>query len=191
VPSGFRVALRAAWRGARISKRSVSRRPPVESSASGGTAGGSQVIFGLHRIPTSPYAEQDESGGGSDLRRAGWERANSVSVMGLRRRYATVLVACFLVVGSMALGGSVAGAHLPGTDGGPADRGCRPVINDRYYVGATGRVGCDRARAIARASIRRTRTFFYWRCTGRGTGFGHCHGSGPWRRSVVHWAVND
>lgn len=90
----------------------------------------------------------------------------------------------------LALAPAAAGDR-PFTDGGPADRGCRPVLNDRYYVGASGRVGCDRARVIARAQIRRGRRFSNWSCTGRGTSFGHCHGSGPWRRSKVHWAAND
>jgi len=83
-----------------------------------------------------------------------------------------------------------ASAHRPFTDGGPADRGCKPVLSKRYYVGATA-VNCGRARAIARAQIRQGRRFYYWRCTGRGTSFGHCHGWGRWRGSVVHWAAND
>lgn len=81
-------------------------------------------------------------------------------------------------------------AHMPGTDGGPADRGCSPVINARYYVGASGRVSCGLARRIAAASIR-GRRFSRWSCTGRRTGFGQCHGRGARRGSVVHWAVND
>jgi len=87
-------------------------------------------------------------------------------------------------------GASPATAHWPSTDGGPAEKGCEPVIGDRYYVGAT-QVDCGRARAIARAQIRAGRRFHYWRCTGRGQTFGHCHGWGRWRGSKVHWAVND
>lgn len=98
---------------------------------------------------------------------------------------------CSLVVtlALLALPGAAA-AHRPGTDGGPAERGCEPVLNDRYYVGATD-VNCGRARAIARAQIRAGRQFYYWNCTGRGSTFGHCHGTGPWRGSMVHWAAND
>jgi hypothetical protein len=81
-------------------------------------------------------------------------------------------------------------AHAPGTDGGPADRGCAPVIDARYYVGASGRVSCGLARRIAAASIR-GRRFTRWNCTGRRTSFGHCHGRGVRRGSMVHWAAND
>ena len=81
-------------------------------------------------------------------------------------------------------------AHMPGSDGGPAQKGCEPVLNSRFYVGAT-KVDCGRARVIARAQIRSGRSFYYWNCTGRGSSFGHCHGTGRWRGSMVHWAVND
>jgi hypothetical protein len=76
--------------------------------------------------------------------------------------------------------------HLPGTDGGPAQRGCKPVISGRYYVGAT-RVSCRKARKVAARSIRGA-YLSAWSCTGVGTGFGHCHRSGG---RIVHWAVND
>lgn len=85
---------------------------------------------------------------------------------------------------------NVAAAHDPGTTGIPK-RGCEPVMHDRYYVGVSGKVGCSRARGIARAQIRSGRVYKLWRCTGRGTGFGHCHGLARWRGSTVHWAVND
>jgi hypothetical protein len=80
--------------------------------------------------------------------------------------------------------------HAPGTDGGPADRGCRPVLGARFYVGASGRVSCRIARQVASGSIRGQR-FERWRCTGVGRSFGHCHGRGIRRGSMVHWAVND
>jgi hypothetical protein len=80
-------------------------------------------------------------------------------------------------------------AHDPGTDGGPAQRGCQPVNNARIYVGAT-RVSCSIARQVAAGSLRGQR-FKRWRCTGLRTSFGHCHGRGIRRGAIVHWAVND
>jgi hypothetical protein len=80
-------------------------------------------------------------------------------------------------------------AGPPGTDGGPAGRGCRAVNNYATYVGAT-RVSCSIVRTVAAGSVRGKR-FDRWRCTGVGTGFGHCHGRGIRRGGIVHWAVND
>jgi hypothetical protein len=80
-------------------------------------------------------------------------------------------------------------AHDPGTDGGPARRGCLPINNARIYVGAT-RVSCSIARQVAAGSLRGQR-FERWRCTGLRAGFGHCHGRGIRRGAIVHWAVND
>lgn len=82
-------------------------------------------------------------------------------------------------------------AHMPGTDGGPAQRGCAPVMQARYYVGAT-RVSCKVAREVAAGIIRRT-SFTRWRCTflRPSRSFGHCHGRGIRRGGIVHWAVND
>lgn len=82
-----------------------------------------------------------------------------------------------------------AGAHDPGTDGGPAQRGCAPVMNQTVYVGAT-RVSCTIARTVAASSVRGQR-FERWRCTGVGNSFGHCHGRGIRSGAIVHWAVND
>lgn len=84
-----------------------------------------------------------------------------------------------------------ASAHMPGTDGGPAQRGCAPVIDQRFYVGAT-RVSCKVARIVARGVIRGS-SFTRWRCTflRPSRGFGHCHGLGIRRGGIVHWAVND
>jgi hypothetical protein len=48
--------------------------------------------------------------------------------------------------------GSVYRADLPGTDGGPADRGCAPVLNGAYYVGATN-MACSNARRVATKAI--------------------------------------
>lgn len=81
-------------------------------------------------------------------------------------------------------------AHMPGTDGGPADRGCQPVNRSQTYVGASGGVSCRIARIVAKGSVR-GQHFERWRCTGIGSGFGHCHGRGIRRGSIVHWAVND
>lgn len=88
---------------------------------------------------------------------------------------------------ALALSVGSAQANAPGTDGGPADRGCAPIISKRYYVGASGRVTCGLARRVAARSIR-GRSARGWRCTGVRSGFGHCHKSGGRK---VHWAVND
>ena len=86
--------------------------------------------------------------------------------------------------------GPAAAAHDPGTDGGPADRGCRPVQAGATYVGAT-RVSCRIARKVA-AGVKRGQRFTRWRCTwSGGRAFGHCHGRGIRRGGIVHWAVND
>ena len=85
---------------------------------------------------------------------------------------------------------AAAGAHMPGTDGGPADRGCAPVNNARTYVGAT-RVSCRIARQVA-AGVTNGGRFARWHCTwSPGRAFGHCHGRGIRRGGIVHWAVND
>lgn len=93
----------------------------------------------------------------------------------------------FCVFGLLALPAG-AEAHRPWSDGGAADRGCEKAVHGAYYVGVSGRVGCGRARAIARAQIRMGRTFELWNCSGRGSSFGHCHGKGKWRGSTIHWA---
>jgi hypothetical protein len=64
-----------------------------------------------------------------------------------------------------------AAAHMPGTDGGPAQRGCQPVNDFGTYVGAT-RVSCSLARQVA-AGVTRGQSFARWRCTwqpGEGSG---------------------
>jgi hypothetical protein len=96
-----------------------------------------------------------------------------------------VAAAALAVLGS----GSVATAHLPGSDGGPAKRNCGVITGVSKYgsvgVGAT-RVRCRVARRVARGSVRRE-TFPRWRCTGKGTRFGHCHGRGAYEGAKVHW----
>lgn len=84
-----------------------------------------------------------------------------------------------------------AAANMPGTDGGPAQRGCSPVNGGSTYVGAT-RVSCRIARIVA-AGVTNGQSFDRWRCTFTrpGRGFGHCHGRGIRRGATVHWAVND
>jgi hypothetical protein len=80
-------------------------------------------------------------------------------------------------------------AHAPGSDGGPAKRNCgslgRISSQGPVGVGATD-VSCRTARRVARGSVR-GQTFERWRCTGRLTRFGHCHGAGTRRGAVVHW----
>jgi hypothetical protein len=85
---------------------------------------------------------------------------------------------------------AAAGGHMPGTDGGPAKRGCRPVNGGSTYVGAT-KVSCRIARKVVRG-VKRGETFSRWRCTwSAGRAFGHCHGRGVRRGGIAHWAVND
>ena len=80
-------------------------------------------------------------------------------------------------------------AHAPGSDGGPARRSCGVLKGVSRHgpvgVGAT-RVSCSIARQVAKGSVR-GRRFERWRCTGRRTRFGHCHGRGIRRGGVVHW----
>jgi hypothetical protein len=94
-----------------------------------------------------------------------------------------------LAAGALLLPG-VAFAHMPGTDGGPADRGCAPVNGGATYVGAT-RVSCRIARQVV-VGVKRGQRFERWRCTwSGGRAFGHCHGRGVRTGGIVHWAVND
>ena len=98
-------------------------------------------------------------------------------------------LAAAFVLTVIALTSSTAVAHKPGTDGGEADRGCGVVRGASKYgpvgVGAT-RVSCKIARIVARGSVKGER-FTRWRCTGRRTRFGHCHGRGIRKGGVVHW----
>jgi hypothetical protein len=105
------------------------------------------------------------------------------------RLLSRVPIALALIVVLAATG--AASAHMPGTDGGPAQRGCAPVLNQRYYVGAT-RVSCKVARIVARGVIRGS-SFSRWRCAllRPSRSFGHCHGRGIRHGGIVHWAVND
>jgi hypothetical protein len=100
------------------------------------------------------------------------------------------LVLLGLAVLALATDG-VAAAHLPGTDGGPAQWGCAPILDGRFYVGAT-RVSCRIARKVARGTIN-GRHFEHWGCTylRPSRNFGHCHGHGPRKGAIAHWAVND
>jgi hypothetical protein len=89
---------------------------------------------------------------------------------------------------ALTLGAGVAHADYPGTDGGPAEKGCKPVRGGMIYVGATN-MSCDTARIVARKASKGGSPSL-WRCTGRGTSFGHCHGQW-WRRGrTAHWASN-
>jgi hypothetical protein len=87
---------------------------------------------------------------------------------------------------------AAAGAHDPGTYGGPADRLCRPALGGSISVGAT-RVSCRTARRVAARRVRDGERFRRWRCPGtrQGSGYGHCHGKGSRRGAIVHWGVND
>ena len=80
-------------------------------------------------------------------------------------------------------------AHAPGTDGGGGRRSCGVLEGVSRHgpvgVGAT-RVSCRIARIVARGSVR-GRSYERWRCSGRRTRFGHCHGRGTRRGGSVHW----
>ena len=97
-----------------------------------------------------------------------------------------MLTAAMLV---LALGVGEAASHRPGTDGGAARKACGVLYGVSPYgpvgVGAT-RVSCRIARIVARGSVKGQR-FERWRCTGRRTRFGHCHGRGIRRGGMVHW----
>ena len=98
-----------------------------------------------------------------------------------------VLTPFTLVLLVLALAAS-ASAHRPGSDGGTAKRGCGTITGVSEFgpvgVGAT-KVRCRVARRVARGSVK-GETFARWRCTGRGTRFGHCHRRGNSTRRV-HW----
>lgn len=104
----------------------------------------------------------------------------------LRRIVPAVLVSCGLIL-AVPVG---SGAHNAGSDGGPINKGCKPIANGTIYVGAT-RISCATARKIA-TGARQGKTYQNWSCgRAKGTGFGHCHGRGYARGAIVHWAVND
>ena len=103
-------------------------------------------------------------------------------------RIGTVVVVAAVTIAAAMPPGTA--AHRPGTDGGPAQRGCRPINGGRTYVGAT-RVSCTLARVVV-SGIGRGQSFERWSCTWLSrTSFGHCHGRGIRRGAIVHWAVND
>lgn len=84
-----------------------------------------------------------------------------------------------------------AAAHHPGTEGSPA-RACgkMQVRGATVAIGAT-RVQCRVARKAARRVLLGGRRLRRWPCRGvpSGAGFGHCHGTGPRRRAIVHWGI--
>jgi hypothetical protein len=100
----------------------------------------------------------------------------------MRRLAVLGLAATLLIIPS-------AGAHAPGTYGGPAKKLCRPVLGKSISVGAT-KVSCRTARRVAARRVRDGASFKRWRCPGtrKGSAYGHCHGK---RRAIVHWGVND
>ena len=82
-----------------------------------------------------------------------------------------------------------ASGHRPGSDGGGGEKSCGVLENASprgpVGVGATD-VSCRIARRVARGSVR-GESFTRWRCTGKRTRFGHCHGRGTREGSSVHW----
>jgi hypothetical protein len=87
---------------------------------------------------------------------------------------------------------AAASADDPGTYGGPAVRLCGPAAGKRITVGAT-RVACRVARRVAAGVVLDGKPYRRWRCPGahEGSAYGHCHGRGSRRGSIVHWGLND
>jgi hypothetical protein len=93
------------------------------------------------------------------------------------------LLAAALLVAAPAVHG-----HQSNSDGGPAKRACAVLKGVSEYgpVGVGGtKVGCKVANRIARKAVRGKQPR-KWRCTGRGTRFGHCHNRNNGKR-IVHW----
>jgi hypothetical protein len=111
-------------------------------------------------------------------------------LLGVKRANATGVI--LFVVAAVLLVVQPAAGHDPGTYGGQAERLCRPVLGQSISVAAT-RVSCRIARRVAARRVRGGASFRRWRCPGtrEGSAFGHCHGRGPMRGAIVHWAVND
>jgi hypothetical protein len=97
-------------------------------------------------------------------------------------------VLLILAIAVAALPATAAG-HLPGSDGGGGEKGCGTLRGVSEFgpvgVGATN-MRCRVARRVARHSVR-GETVEGWRCTGKGTRFGHCHGRGARRGKTAHW----
>jgi hypothetical protein len=97
-------------------------------------------------------------------------------------------IALLLLVTAAILPAGAAG-HRPGSDGGGGEKSCGILRGVSEFgpvgVGATN-MRCRRARGVARRSAR-GETVDGWRCTGRGTRFGHCHGRGARRGKTAHW----
>ena len=93
-----------------------------------------------------------------------------------------------LMLATAALLPATATGHLPGSDGGGGEKSCGVLRGVSQFgpvgVGASN-MRCLRARRVARRSVR-GETVDGWRCTGRGTRFGHCHRIGA-RRKIAHW----
>jgi hypothetical protein len=97
-------------------------------------------------------------------------------------------VLLILVIAVAALPATATG-HDPGSDGGGGEKGCGTLSGVSEFgpvgVGATS-MRCKVARRVARRSVR-GETVEGWRCTGKGTRFGHCHGRGARRGKTAHW----
>jgi hypothetical protein len=101
-----------------------------------------------------------------------------------------ILTPLILIV-ALALAAPIAFGHQPGSDGGGGKKPCGllPKVSSQgpVAVGAT-KVKCKTARKVARKSVR-GRKAKGWRCSGRGTRFGHCHGKGARRGKSIHWTA--
>src|SRR5215210_3970843 len=98
-------------------------------------------------------------------------------------RVRRLLPVALVVASPVLVGSATAQAHMPGPDGGPAQRGCSPVNGGSTYVGAT-RVSCRIAQQVVRG-VKAGQSFTRWRCTwSTGRAFGHCHGRGVRRGGI-------
>jgi hypothetical protein len=99
------------------------------------------------------------------------------------RRIALLLLVLAAILPATATG------HRPGSDGGGGEKSCGTLRGVSEFgpvgVGATN-MRCRRARRVARRSVR-GETVDGWRCTGKGTRFGHCHGRGARQGKTAHW----
>ncbi len=99
-----------------------------------------------------------------------------------------IRVLLILVIAVATLPATATG-HRPGSDGGGGKKSCGTLRGVSQFgpvgVGATN-MRCPVARRVARRSVR-DETVEGWRCTGKGTRFGHCHGRGARRGKIAHW----
>jgi hypothetical protein len=106
--------------------------------------------------------------------------------MGYTTRMRRIVLIALLVIAAVP---AAAVGHRPGSDGGGGQKSCGVLRGVSEFgpvgVGAT-KMRCRVARSVARRSVQ-GETLARWRCTGRGTRFGHCHGRGALSGKSAHW----